>query len=83
MGLNQGPSSNETPYLKQATQMPPVQNKEGAESTETTLISAPTAYHGPTGNDGINGTASTEDLSAKWQRPHPQDVSDAGKNQYQ
>jgi hypothetical protein len=47
---------------------------------DTTIISTKSAStKGPT---GLNGTYDHTDRAKKWERPHPQDVPEKGKNQY-
>lgn len=82
---NQPPSSNIDTTIKVGTLISAVENQQGNESgpSDTAGRGAVAAtYIGPSGNNGINGTASTEDLSKKWQN-REQDVPAAGRNQYQ
>ena len=87
MATNQGPSSTQDNVVKQPVLMPSVQNTEGAESGVSTtagLGAVSATYTGPSGNNGINATASTENLSAKYKYPRvSEDVPEAGRNQYQ
>jgi len=84
---NQGESSNIDPTIKVGTLIPAVENQVGNESgvSDTAGRGAVAAtYSGPTGNDGINGTASTEDMrSPRSKGLESQDVPEAGRNQYQ
>lgn len=98
MASNQGPSSDMDPTLKSAVLIPATQNQEGAQSgaSVTAGYGAPTGIISTDVNYSIkdtntfnaelpaylNGTASTEDLSAKWQN-REQDIPEAGQNQYQ
>lgn len=98
MASNQGQSSNIDPTLKSAVLIPATENQQGAESTLSTTagFGAPTGIMSTDVNYSIkdvntfnaelpaylNGTASTEDLSAKWQN-RTQDVPPAGQNQYE
>ena len=82
---NQGESSNESNVTKLPTQLPDVENRGGSESgvSDTAGRGAVTeAYVAPSGNTGINTTASSENLSAKYKNK-PQDVGEFGANQYQ
>jgi len=71
--------------IKKAVIVGSPENAAGNESGVTTLIpNAAPSTTGPTGNDGINGTASQENLSAKYKYPRvSEDVPVAGKNQYE
>ena len=84
---NQGESSNESGVVKTNTQLPGVENRVGTESglSDTAGRGAVSeVYQAPTGNDGINGTASSENLSAQYKSPRvQQDVGQYGDNQYE
>lgn len=57
---------------------------ESGVSTTAGLGAVAKNYSGPTGNDGINGTASSENRAAKFHYPNvSEDVPSEGKNQYQ
>lgn len=95
---NQPPSSQTDPTLKTGTLIPAVENQQGNESTLSTTAGygAPTGIISTDVNYSIkdvntfnaelpaylNETASSEDLSAKWQ-DRQQDVPPAGQNQYE
>ncbi len=87
MQSNQPPSSNETPGQKSAVYIPTTENLAGNQSGVSDTAgrgAVAQTYAGPTGNDGINGTASTENLSAKYKYPRvSEDIPAAGRNQYQ
>lgn len=89
-GTNQGQSSTQDnevkkPFLTEFT----VQNTEGTESSESPENEwgassgkrAPQAS--PTGNDGINGTNSEENRSAKFKNPQVKQDEGAGAKQYE
>ncbi len=87
MGTNQGESSTQDNVVKKPFLMTTPDNTEGNESgvSDTAGRGAVSAtYSGPTGNNGINGTNSEENLSAKFKYPSvSEDVPEAGRNQYQ
>lgn len=87
MATNQGESSTQDNEVKKPVYMPTPDNITGEESGVSTtagLGAVAKTYSSPTGNNGINGTASTENLSAKYKYPMvSEDVPEAGKNQYQ
>ena len=87
MATNQGESSTQDNVVKQACYIPTTQNLAGNESgvSDTAGRGAVAAtYSGPTGNAGINATASTENRSAKFKYPRvSEDVPSDGQGQYQ
>jgi len=83
MATNQGESSTQDNQVKKPFMMATPENIEGNESGVSTtagLGAVAATYTAPSGNEGINGTASTEDRSAKWQNG-TQDVG-SGAGQY-
>ncbi len=88
-GSNQGESSNEWKGDKTPFQMARVENEDGNESgvSDTAGLGSTAgetmASKGPQGNDGINGTASTENRAAKYKYPQVSDDQGAGANQYE
>ncbi len=89
VGSNQGESSNEWKGDKTPFQMDSVANEDGSESgiSETaglgTSAGEAMAPSGPSGNDGINNTASSENESAKYKYPNVSQDQGAGANQYE
>lgn len=86
MATNQGESSTQDNEVKVPAQMPTPENTAGNESgvSDTAGRGAVAQnYAAPTGNDGINGTTSGENLSAKYKYPSvSEDVPEAGRDQY-
>jgi hypothetical protein len=86
MGSNQPPSSNEWKGYKTPFMLPSCENHDGAESgvSDTAGRGAVSAtYTGPSGNNGINGTNSEENLSARFKYPNVSEDQGAGANQYE
>lgn len=73
--------------VKKPVYMPTPDNLSGDESgiSDTAGRGAVSAtYSGPTGNNGINGTNSEENRSAKFKYPSvSEDLTEAERNQYQ
>lgn len=84
MASNQPPSSNETPWTKQNTQLPGVQNKGGSESSETTLIPGTGESAPIKAQTDLNGSASSENCSAQYKYPSvSEDAPSEGRGQYE
>lgn len=85
MGSNQGESSTQDNEVKKPFMMPMPDNIAGAESGVSDTAgrgAAAATYSGPTGNEGINGTNSEKNLSAKFKYPNVSEDQGSGAGQY-
>ena len=85
MATNQGESSTQDNVVKAPYMMPTPDNIAGNESGVSDTAgrgAVAAAYVAPSGNNGINGTDSTENLSAKFKYPRVSQDQGAGANQY-